>query len=99
MLLVFVDLAGTTAFDVVFGSMGCGLEVDFGAAVTTDFAVLAAMAVVATVASIGATQSPCRDGTASIPLPIGTRLVPQFAPWARWMFWLSWSKTTLTGVS
>jgi hypothetical protein len=36
-------------------------------------------------------HSPARDGTASSPLPIGTRCDPQSSDWARWMFRLSQS--------
>jgi hypothetical protein len=32
---------------------------------------------------LGSPPQPCRDGTASGPLPISTRLVPQLAAWAR----------------
>lgn len=41
-----------------------------------------------------APQAPTMDGTASTPLPIATKLVPQLSAWATWRFWLSWSKTT-----
>jgi hypothetical protein len=37
----------------------------------------------------GGEQAPAIDGTALIPCPIGTRLVPQFAAQARCRFWLS----------
>lgn len=36
-------------------------------------------------------QSPSTDGTASGPVPISTRVVPQFAALASSKFWLSWS--------
>ena len=38
-------------------------------------------------------QAPGAEGTASAPVVMDSRLQPQLAAWARWMFWLSWSKT------
>ena len=34
---------------------------------------------------------PVIDGTALAPFPMGTRFCPQLAPFARWIFLLSWS--------
>jgi hypothetical protein len=75
--VALVGLTGTTAFEVVFGR---DVFVSLDAAVKAGFAVLATMAVAATLASVGATQSLTTEGTASRPLPMDTRLVPQFAP-------------------
>ncbi len=42
----------------------------------------------------GPPQAPVTEGTASAPLPIATRFVPQSATFARRRFLLSWSYTT-----
>jgi hypothetical protein len=72
-----VGLTGTLTLEVDFGR---GVFVNLGAAVKAGFAVLTTIAVVATLASRGAMQSPKTEGTASRPLPMETRLLPQFAP-------------------
>lgn len=40
---------------------------------------------------LGIGQSPATEGTAFVPLPMGTRCEPHEAAFARWMFMLSWS--------
>lgn len=42
-------------------------------------------------------HAPEIEGTASTPVPIATKFVPQFAALARRRFWLSWSYTTTHG--
>lgn len=46
---------------------------------------------VSTTSDAEAVQSPVTDGTASVPVEMATRLVPQLAAWARWRLRLSWS--------
>lgn len=46
---------------------------------------------VSTTSDAEAVQSPVTDGTASVPVEMATRLVPQLAAWATWRLRLSWS--------
>lgn len=62
-----------------------------GPLVMVDGASVAVSEPVSTASDAVAVQSPVTDGTASRPVEMATRLVPQFAACARWRFRLSWS--------
>lgn len=62
-----------------------------GPLVIVDGASVAVSDPVRTASDAVAVQSPVTDGTASTPVDMATRLVPQLAACARWRFRLSWS--------
>lgn len=62
-----------------------------GPLVMVEGASVAVSEPVSTASDAEAVQSPVTDGTASRPLEMATRLVPQLAACARWRLRLSWS--------
>lgn len=80
-MVICADLVGRMLVNVFFVlGVGLGATVCFGAPVIFDAALLAGMTEAAVAALATAVQSPSKEGTASGPLPMGTRLVPQLAP-------------------
>lgn len=62
-----------------------------GPLVMVDGASVAVSEPVSTTSAAVAVQSPVTDGTASAPVEMAIRLVPQLAACARWRLRLSWS--------